>query len=210
MSEDGIMLRIITLGDSKVGKTSILTRFSRGIFEEETLSTIGLGFTFKEVILKDKTKIKLKLIDTAGQEKYKSIAKSYYKNAEGVLFVFSYDDKNSFNHIEEWLKNFKDNCGDKEENIPMILVGNKCDLEDKVIDDNLIEDLKNRIGINNFKNTSAKDNLGIDKLFNELTEKMFINYKKSSGKKQKKEKVDSHKNISKKIKKKHCCKSNEL
>ena len=192
MSENGIMLRVITIGDTEVGKTAIIKRFTHDTFEEGSLSTIGIGFSFKEVTLKDGAKIKLKLIDTAGQEKYRSLAKTYYRNAEGVLFVFSYDDKNSFDHIEAWLNLFKDNC-DKEEKIPMFLVGNKYDLENKVINDNLIEDLKKRIGINNFKKTSAKDNMGIDELFNDLAEKMFINYKKSSGKKQKNKALQDNK-----------------
>ena len=114
-----LLLKIITLGDSKVGKTSIIRRFAYGTFDDESLATIGIGFSFKKVVLKGGKVIKLKLIDTAGQEKYKSLAKSYYKNAEGVLLVFSYDKKESFDHIEEWLNTFKDNC-DKEEKIPMI------------------------------------------------------------------------------------------
>ena len=212
MSENDNMFKIIALGDSKVGKTSIMRRFTHGIFYEENLPTIGLGFSFKKVTVKDGTKIKLKLIDTAGQEKFRSLAKSYYKNAEGVLFVFSYDDKNSFDHIEAWLNEFKENCDSSKEDIPMILVGNKCDLkseviDDNLIDDNLIEDLKKKIGINNFKKTSAKDNIGIDELFNELVEKMFINYKKSSGKKHKIEQLEDHKKTKKDKKKNQCCRA---
>ena len=100
--------KIITLGDSGVGKTSIIKRYVHGFFEEDTLPTIGLGFSFKKLTLNG-TKIKLKCIDTAGQEKYKSIARTYYKNADGVLLVFSYDDKKSFDHIESWLNSLKEN-----------------------------------------------------------------------------------------------------
>ncbi len=200
MNENDNKVNIITLGDSKVGKTSILRRYAQGIFDEENLPTIGFSFCFKDVMLKNGTKIKLKLIDTAGQEKFKSIARSYYKNANGILFVFSYDDKNSFDHIEEWLNDFKENGSNSKEDIPIFLVGNKCDLDNKLIDDKLIEGLKKRIEIQNFKKTSAKDNLGINELFDELVEKMFINNKKSSGKNQKIKKLEGNKK-----KQKQCC-----
>ena len=203
MSEYEEIFKVISLGDSKVGKTSIFRRYAHGVFEEEILSTIGLGFYFKEVKLKDGKNIKLKLIETAGQEKYKSLAKSYYKNAQGILFVFSYDDKKSFDHIEEWLNRFKEYGGNKEE-IPLFLVGNKCDIENKVIEDNLIENLKNRIGFKYFKKTSAKDNIGIEELFNELSEKMYQQNKKNIGKEQKNKHLENHekKEKKKKVKKK--------
>ena len=189
MTENEEFYKIITLGDSGVGKTSIVKRYIRNVFEDDTLSTVGVAFSFKEVTIENGIKIKLKFVDTAGQEKYRALAKSYYKNAEAVLFVFSYDDKKSFDHIEEWLKYFKDNGGG-EENCPLVLVGNKCDvkdkvIKDKVIEDNLIEDLKNRIGIKDFVETSAKDNIGIEELFNELAQKIYNKNINNSGKEQK-------------------------
>jgi Ras-related protein Rab-1A len=193
--------RIITLGDSGVGKTSIMKRYVHNIFQEDCISTVGVGFSFKEAIVEDGTKIKLKLIDTAGQEKYKAIAKSYYRNAEGVLFVFSYDNKESFNHIEDWLNFFKDNrkSGDKDngQDIPIVLIGNKYDVENRVINDEKINDLKNRIGIEDFAKTSAKDNIGIEEDFKNLSQKIYnINIKKK-GKKQKKTKLMNEKSINK-------------
>ncbi len=162
-------LKIITLGDSGVGKTSIIKRYVHGVFEEDTLPTIGLGFYFKNLTLNG-TKIKLKCIDTAGQEKYKSIAKSYYKNAQGVLFVFSFDQKESFDHIKDWLNSFKENS-DSNKDIPLVLIGNKCDIENKKIDEDLIDEFKKRKGIEENAKTSAKDNLGIDEIFNCLARK---------------------------------------
>ena len=202
MTENNQLFRIITLGDSGVGKSSIIMRYTNGTFDEKILSTIGLEFTFKEVTLKDGVKIKIKFIDTAGQEKYRSLAKSYYKNAEGVLFIFSYGKKESFDHIEEWFKSFNEQCPDKD-NIPKILIGNKCDLENKEIEKNLVDDLKKRIGIENFSNTSAKDNIGIDELFTELAEKMYEQNKKYIGKKQQNKQLENNK-LNEKKKKKLC------
>ena len=191
MIENEELFKIITLGDGGVGKTSIVKRFIRNVFEDDTLSTVGVAFSFKEVTVENGKKIKLKFVDTAGQEKYRALAKSYYKNAEAVLFVFSYDDKKSFDHIEEWLNRFKEYGGNKEE-IPLFLVGNKCDIENKVIEDNLIENLKNRIGFKYFKKTSAKDNIGIEELFNELSEKMYQQNKKNIGKEQKNKHLENN------------------
>ena len=197
--------KIITLGDSSVGKTSIIKRYTNNIFEEETLPTVGIGFSFKEVTLENGTKIKIKLIDTAGQEKYNSLSKSYYKNAEGVLFVFAYDNKDSFDHVEKWLESFKKNC-DKED-IPFFLVGNKIDLEKKKVDDKSIDDLKNRINIKDFIQTSAKENKGIEDLFSQLSKKLYEYKEKHPEKKQENQQLDNYeKNVKeRKEKRKKIC-----
>ena len=202
---DGLF-KIITLGDTAVGKTSIIKRFTNDTFEEDNLSTVGIGFSFKEVLLKNGTKIKVKLIDTAGQEKYNSLAKSYYKNAEGVLFVFAYDNKDSFDHVEIWLDSFKKNGG--KEDIPFFLVGNKIDLvEKKKVDDKSIDDLKNRINIKDFIQTSAKENKGIEDLFYKLSEKLYEYKEKHPEKKQENQQLDNYeKNVKeRKEKRKKIC-----
>ena len=183
MEESEPIFKVITLGDSGVGKTSIITRYTSGTFKEHRLSTAGSVFHFKDVVLKDGTKIKLKLIDTAGQEKYRAMAKSYYKNAQGILLIFSYDSKKSFDHMEKWLESFKDNVSDQE-GIPLFLIGNKCDVENKEIKDDLIEDLKKRTNIQDYIKVSAKSNIGIDELFDSLAEKMFKQNKKYDDNKQ--------------------------
>ena len=88
--------------------------------------------------LSNNKNIRLKLIDTAGQEKYLSLSQSYFKNADGVLFVFSLDDKKSFEHVNYWIKSFEETRSDIN-NILIYLVGNKCDLK-QVIDQNLIDE----------------------------------------------------------------------
>ena len=203
------MYRIITLGDSGVGKTSIMKRYVHNIFQGDCISTVGVGFSFKEATVEDGTKIKLKLIDTAGQEKYRAISKSYYKNAEGALFVFAYDNQESFDHIEEWLNCFKDNRKnsddkDNDQDIPIVLIGNKYDVEKRVINDEKINDLKNRIGIVDFAKTSAKVNIGIEEVFKDLSQKIYnINIKKK-GKKQTKTKSMNLKSIKKERNKNKC------
>ena len=174
--DDAIIFKIITLGNSGVGKTSIIKRYVFNQFEQNTISSIGVIFSFKDIKINndDKIKVKLKLIDTAGQEKYRSLSKTYYKNADAVLFVFALNNEESFEEISDWLVSFKENNGSKED-IPKYLIGNKSDLEERLINKNKIEECWKK---NNLKyiETSAKVNDNIDGLFDEIAKNMYKNY----------------------------------
>ena len=163
-------MKVITLGETDVGKTSIIKRYINNIFEENTFSTIGLNFNFKKVKLKNGKSINIKLIDTAGQEKYRAIIKSYFKNVDAVLFIFSLDNKDSFDKMIGWINLFNENRNGKE-GIPRYFIGNKADKEKKVQKDEIDE----FINQNNIKyyETSAKDNTGIDELFQDLSEDLY-------------------------------------
>ena len=180
--KDIITFKLITLGDSGVGKTSILKRFVIGRFEERIINTIGFTSSSKDITLKNGTKVRLKLIDTAGQEQYQALAKTYIKNAEGVLFVFSHDKKESFDNIKKWLDNFRENNFnfDFNKTFPAYLVGNKCDLE-KVIKKEEIEQVKAENNFYGYIDTSAKDDIGINKLFEEIAEMLINVYGKKKG-----------------------------
>ena len=110
--------RIITLGNCYVGKTSIINKYVNNIFKENYLTTIGMNMSTKEIFLKNKQKIKLLLVDTAGQEKYKALAKQYYRNADGVLFVFDLNNVESFEDITSWMKLFFEENKLNEKPIP--------------------------------------------------------------------------------------------
>jgi len=120
---------IITLGDSGVGKTSIINRYIKNEFDENNEATLGIKYSYKEIKFNNKDKIILKLVDTAGQERFRSLTKSYFKNVDAVLFVFSMDDKDSFDTIIDWMELFNNN--NSKEDIPKYLVGNKNDLKNK-------------------------------------------------------------------------------
>ena len=165
--------KIITMGNSGVGKSSIIKRFISGKFETKTISTIGFGSFNKEITLKNGTKIKLNIIDTAGQENYKALSASYIKNADGVLFVFAFNEKKTFEDISGWITNFKENSKvDFSEKLPAYLVGNKCDL-DLVIDKEDIEKLKTEHKFFGYIETSAKEGNNINEVFQNMGE-MFI------------------------------------
>ena len=202
-AKDSIEFKIITLGDSGVGKTSIIKRYVYNKFDYNTINTIGISYSFKDVILPNGQKIQLKLIDTAGQEKYKSLSKSYFKHANGVFFIFSLNDPPTFQNIEQWVKDFNDNKEDSKV-ICQYLIGNKSDLEINV-NQELIEELKEKCNIKDYKSTSAKENTNIGEIFEEMSQILYDNYVKKGKTKQKHIKLDKHKS-----KTKGCCLSGDL
>ncbi len=175
--KDIVMFKLITLGDSGVGKTSILKRFVNGKFEEKTISTIGFGTSTKDMTLKNGNKIRLKMIDTAGQENYQALATTYIKNADAVFFVFAHDDRESFSNIKKWLDNFKEinRRVDFNKTFPAYLVGNKCDLPHEMKEEE-IQQLKTDNNFYGYIDTSAKDDIGINQVFDDIGEMLITIY----------------------------------
>ena len=120
-------IKILILFNTSVGKTSFILKYANNYFQEEYLSSIGIDFIVKEIIIKD-IKYKLILYDTAGQERFKSLSLNVLKNADGVILIYDITDVKSFQSISEWIKNVKEM---KRNNFPMILLGNKIDLEEQ-------------------------------------------------------------------------------
>ena len=120
-------INIMTLGNTEVGKTSFILKYTEDNFQEIYLATVGIDFKVKTVEINEKT-YKLFFYDTTGQEKYKSIALNIIKNAHGIILMYDITSKLSFESIPEWIKSVKDAKGDL---FPMILLGNKLDLQDK-------------------------------------------------------------------------------
>ena len=120
-----ITIKIITLGSSEVGKTSIFDRYFNNEFRENQLATVGIDFQTKFFKF-DGMNIKGVYTDTAGQEKFRAISVNYLKPANGVILVFDITKEDTFDAIDEWLKYLKDN---NKDNIEKILIGNKLDLE---------------------------------------------------------------------------------
>ena len=195
---DIIEFKIITLGDSGVGKTSIIKRYVYNKFEYNSINTIGISYSFKDVTLPNGQIIKLKLIDTAGQEKYRSLSKTYFKHANGVFFIFSLNDPSTFNNLEQWIKDFDEY---REESIfsYKYLIGNKSDLEVKV-DQEKIEEFKTKNNFKDYAFTSAKDNTNIEKIFNEMSQILYDNNKKKVKISQKNIKLEENK-----TKTNNCC-----
>ena len=193
--KDIILFKVITLGDSGVGKTSIIKKFITNNFEENTMSTIGFLTSVKDMDLKNGTRIRLKLIDTAGQENFQSLAKTYIKNSDAVFFVFAHDNRESFDNINKWLTQFKDynESINFAKSFPAYLIGNKCDLEHEIPEEE-IEKMKNDNKFYGYISTSAKDDIGIQRSFEEMGEMLIKIYGKRKNKQNVKLAVKKKKN----------------
>ena len=123
------IIKILTLGETQVGKTSIVLRYSEDKFNYNKIATIGIDFKIK-VIRKGNEKIKVSIYDTAGQERFQNIVKHYYKGANGVLLVYDITKRDSFKKLEFWIEDLKENA-DNIDNLFIYLIGNKNDMEEK-------------------------------------------------------------------------------
>ena len=179
MSEKYI-IKILTLGDSLVGKTSIVLRYSDNKFlaNQSSLSTIGIDFKIKR-INKGGESIKVSIYDTAGQERYQNLIKNYYRGANGVLLVYDITNPTSFKKLQFWLDDLKENA-DKFEDLYICLIGNKIDLEDKRKITK--EDAKKFAKENNFPyfEVSAKTGDGVKHLFDDVIKGSMTKMLKSS------------------------------
>jgi len=162
--EYSMIFKIILVGDSGVGKTNILSRYVNDYSSDSTKSTVGveLGCKIEEI---NNTKVKIQIWDTAGQERYKSITQTYYKGAKGALIVYDISRKESFLNVDKWIGDLKEYG---EENVCVLLIGNKCDL-DNIRQVSLDEVTKKaeqyKIG---FCETSALNKKNIDYAFQKL------------------------------------------
>ena len=169
------IFRICLLGDSAVGKTSLLTRYCDGTFKEKYGNTIGVDF--RVVTLKyENTITKIHIWDTAGQERFKSIAVNYFKNSHGFIFVYDISNSTSFNDVKNWIElAFANN---KAANINF-LVGNKCDLESqRQVNVNEGEELAKMRNFTFFE-TSAKENKDVKKMFEFFAYKLIQYFEKN-------------------------------
>jgi Ras-related protein Rab-8A len=151
------MVKYILIGDSNVGKTSILRQFCHRKFNEREKSTVGLDYGERIISINDKN-VLIQLWDTAGQERFRTLTPSYYRSAMGILLVYSVTDKSSFNSIEIWMKQIKQFA---VENIPILILCNKADVKEKQVSEHQSRALSERHHVDLLM-TSAKDNVNIE------------------------------------------------
>ncbi|KAK2400651.1 ras-related protein RABA4d [Trifolium repens] len=118
------VFKVVLIGDSAVGKTQLLARFSRNQFNVDSKATIGVEFQTKTLIIDNKT-VKAQIWDTAGQERYRAVTSAYYRGAVGAMLVYDMTKRQSFDHMSRWLEELR---GHADTNIVIMLIGNKCDL----------------------------------------------------------------------------------
>ena len=173
--------KIMLLGDSSVGKTCFLKRYIDDTFQDVYLSTIGFDYKYKFITLEDGKKIKLQIWDTAGQERFRTIGKGYYKGAHGIILIYDVTSQKSFDSIKTWLNEIKSEASNK---VCVFLVANKIDIEDRLISREDGEEIAKNNNLE-FYESSAKDNINVSEVFQDLAEKINEKYQimKEKGKK---------------------------
>eukprot|EP00164_Ancoracysta_twista_P000605 GFYU01000801.1.p1 GENE.GFYU01000801.1~~GFYU01000801.1.p1 ORF type:complete len:211 (-),score=26.79 GFYU01000801.1:269-901(-) len=172
--DDSLKLyKVILIGNSYVGKSSLMRRFTDGVFSEEAYSpTIGVDFTVKQVEDLGQ-QVRLQIWDTAGQERYRTLTNSYYRGAQGIFVVYDVTSQESYDCVEHWLEEI---FHFSNPNVNIVLIGNKNDLdEEKVVDVSVAEELAQRKqGRNpiNVIETSARDGTNVNQAFAMLVRQM--------------------------------------
>lgn len=161
-----VLYRLVLIGDSGVGKTAILLRYSDNVYNSSFISTIGIDFRIKTIELQGK-RIKLQIWDTAGQEQFHSVASSYYRNAHGIMLIYDITNAQSFIHVTKWVNNISKNS---PSSIKQLLIGNKCDTDEskRVIEKDRGSILAQELDMP-FLETSAKMDVNIDAAFELIT-----------------------------------------
>jgi small GTP-binding protein len=161
--------QLLIIGDSTVGKTSMLSRYVEDKFNSQFLATAGIDFFTKDEIFNNK-KVRIKVWDTAGQERYKSLTNAFFRNAQGVILVYDVNKAETFENLKYWLQSINSNLGEKTE-IKKIIIGNKIDLQREVSKEEA-EAFAEQNKVNYFE-TSAKLNQGISESIRYLAEEIL-------------------------------------
>ncbi len=165
--------KLVMLGDSGVGKTSLVKYEIKNSFECNRDSTIIFEHSFKNFSILGKT-VRLQIWDTCGKEVYHSSMQNFYRSALCIIVVFSLESLDSFNKVNDWIEEIQNN--NTEDSI-LVLIGNKLDLtQPRVVDKELIEDYCKKIGIDNYFEASAKTGENVHDIFKELVKQLFIKY----------------------------------
>ena len=173
VEDDYNLYKILLLGDTSVGKSCLLLRFCDNSFQEAHLTTIGLDFRLKTINLKDDRKVKIQIWDTAGEDRFRSITRNYYKGAKGILLIFDVTDKETFTHVRDWIERIHE---ESPEGITICLVGNKIDMnESRVISNEEGKKIADEFKIPYFE-TSAKSNIGVEEVFTYLVKEVDTIY----------------------------------
>ena len=164
-----MMFKVVLVGDSFVGKTNIMSKYLKNEFHEDSKATVGVEFGSKQFKIEGH-KIKAQIWDTAGQERYKAITSAYYKGAKGAFVVYDITRKGSFESIEKWVNDLTSTADKK---LTIVVIGNKCDLEDqRQITKEQGEEKANKLEVA-FLETSAFSGENLDKAFEMMINEIY-------------------------------------
>ncbi|KAL6776706.1 RAB8 [Auxenochlorella protothecoides x Auxenochlorella symbiontica] len=156
------LIKLLLIGDSGVGKSCLLLRFAEDSFTSSFITTIGIDFKIKKVLIDGKW-VKLQIWDTAGQERFRTITSAYYRGAMGILLVYDVTDESSFSNIRNWMRNIEAHAS---EHVVKALVGNKSDMDEsrRAVPYSRGQALADEYKLPFFE-TSAKSNANVDEVF---------------------------------------------
>ena len=164
--------QLLIIGDSTVGKTSILSRFANGTFNANYLATVGLDNFTKDETIDDKN-VHIKIWDTGGQERFKALTKGFFRNAEGIMIVYDVTNQETFDSLKNWIQSIKDNMGnDFMERVPIVIIGNKIDSDEREVKTEDAESFCKQQNYPYFE-TSAKTGENIDSTVRFLVKKVI-------------------------------------
>lgn len=172
MSSKSTFLKVVLLGDGGVGKSSLMNRFVSGKFDSQSFHTIGVEFLNKDVSVEGQS-YTLQIWDTAGQERFKSLRTPFYRGSDLCLLVYAVDDVESFKNLAMWRKEFLYYADVREkDNFPFILLGNKIDVNERVVSQEEAHRFCREIGGIPYYETSAKDSTNVDVAFNAAVKRL--------------------------------------
>ena len=169
--EELLNYKIILVGDSGVGKTCILMRAVNNRYTDAYQATIGFEFLLLYFQVND-VKIKLQIWDTCGQEIYRSLIQGFFRNTTATVLVYSKTNRSSFDNLGMWIKDIKNNT---EQDMPIFLIGNKCDEENRniVVTKEEGEEYSKQYNLKYFNETSAKRGININEVFEEVAKVVY-------------------------------------
>jgi len=183
------LFKVVLIGDSGVGKSNLLSRFTRNQFNLESKSTIGVEFATRSIKCDEKT-IKAQIWDTAGQERYRAITSAYYRGAVGALLVYDISKAQTYENVERWLNELRDHA---DSNIVIMLVGNKSDLRHlRAVPAEQAAALAERHNLS-FIETSALDSTNVELAFQRILTEIY--HIVSGGKQLENKKDQAHNNV---------------
>lgn len=159
-------MKVVLVGNTQVGKTCLVSRLMTGTFRASSPATVGAAFQ-DHVMTTDKGIVSMQIWDTAGQEKYRSLAPMYYRNAHAAILVFDVTNKESYEALEQWANNLEEKTTTE---IKLFIAGNKCDLDNRQVTEEEAREFSFKRGAIAYVETSAKTGTGVLELFTKVAE----------------------------------------
>ncbi len=166
---DECVYKVLLLGDSTVGKTCFLMKYTDKTFQDIHMATIGLDYRLKSMKLKSGKNIKLQIWDTAGQDRFRAITKNYYKGSHGIILIYDVTNVQTFENVKQWVSQIREEAS---ANVIIYIAGNKIDMEEeRKVNKEEGEKLAEELGFP-FVETSAKSGININETFEDLVERI--------------------------------------